>query len=270
MRFIYLILVLCPCFLQAQYEDEIFVSKQLIKAGEFEDAFKYLSIENRFKRNSELNFLFAKASFYSKEFEIACNQFKALRTSEPKEVISYYHFLSELYYDRIDSTNSINLNPNNAISGLFFMGRDILIDKYDSIAYSSLNDETFLLKKHYRDLHKVYLENKLIKRKSPVLASYLSVILPGSGKVYAGKLGEGVASFLITGILIGSSIEQFNNGGFNNPQFYLLGLPALFFYFGNIYGAYFSVNITNIENHEKLKNEVLFNLHIPFKSIYNQ
>jgi len=247
----------------------------LINQGNFREAIEYPNLINNagfsVSQFDSLDFIIGKASFYSKDFELAIQKFNTITDIKLFETSIYYLSLSNLYIGKTGLSESLVRSlSNNNLNSLVIKGDYILANKVDSARLMKLDNSGFLIKKHFNDLDQIIERVETRKIKSPILAATMSAIIPGSGKFYTGKIGEGVASLLMVGILTASSIEQYNNGGFVNPQFYLMSLPAAFFYVGNIYGSYFSVKVANIEFNEEIRNEVLFHLHIPFKSIYRQ
>jgi len=85
-------------------------------------------------------------------------------------------------------------------------------------------------------------------RKSPLLAGILSSAVPGSGRVYAGRAGDGIFSFLVT---LGSGVIAYSyyRSDRNLPA---LGFGALsaFLYLGEIYGSANSSRIYNEKEEE--------------------
>ncbi len=81
--------------------------------------------------------------------------------------------------------------------------------------------------------------------KSPVLASILSAIIPGLGKIYSNQIGDGITSFISTGLLAFLAYDNFHaNHKFRGWLF--TGLGGMF-YAGNIYGSAASAQIYNAE-----------------------
>lgn len=70
--------------------------------------------------------------------------------------------------------------------------------------------------------------------KSMALAAMMSAIIPGSGKIYAGKTGEGVSSFLIVTVLSLITWENYRNDGLSDYKTILAGSALSLYYFGNI------------------------------------
>ena len=105
-------------------------------------------------------------------------------------------------------------------------------------------------------------------RKRAGLAAAFSAIIPGSGKVYAGRVGEGVAAFLTVGSLGVITAEQGIRHGWKDWRTLLAGSLFTWFYIGNIYGSYLSVSIENDEILTRDNLLVLYHLHIPLRSIF--
>ena len=85
------------------------------------------------------------------------------------------------------------------------------------------------------ELIKFYLRKQNPEYKSPTTAALLSTVVPGLGKIYAGEIGDGITSFLFTGVLGFLAYDNFRaNHDFRAWLF--TGLAA-WFYGGNIYGS---------------------------------
>jgi hypothetical protein len=75
------------------------------------------------------------------------------------------------------------------------------------------------------------------KRKKPWLATAMSVIVPGSGKMYAGYWADGVMSFLFTASSGFFAYRAFNRYGPDKVYPWVAGGLAVSYYTANIYGA---------------------------------
>lgn len=276
LKFLFSTIIFFSCFcVFGQFSQKYEFGNYLISSSNFSEVLNYPSIINLAQLSNEqsdsLNFLMGKAHFYDKSFDLAKSNFSSITETSLYGPSQYYSTLSNLYLGNYGIPNSTFINlPNQSLNSLIRKGDFILLNNTDSAKSLVIRKSDFLIQKHFNDLDNVIVSIENHKSKSAFLAGLMSAIIPGSGKFYSGKVGEGMASLLMVGILTASSIEQFNNGGFSNPQFYIMSLPAVFFYVGNIYGSYFSVKVSNIEFNEQIRDEVLFHLHIPFKSIYRQ
>lgn len=74
-----------------------------------------------------------------------------------------------------------------------------------------------------------------LPRKSPLVAGILSAIVPGSGQMYAGHYGDGVASLLLNGLFIAGTAVAIHQENYATAG--VVGVIGLPFYIGNIYGA---------------------------------
>lgn len=103
--------------------------------------------------------------------------------------------------------------------------------------------------------------------KSPWLAAGASALVPGLGKIYAGRLDEGISSFLCVGTLAAFTAECYAKKGASDWRTILFGSLASLFYIGNVYGSYLSVGIYNETLFNAQNSTILFNLHIPVRNL---
>ena len=126
----------------------------------------------------------------------------------------------------------------------------------------------FALESAERTLCDIYNERYEKRAKSPLLAAAASAVIPGAGKIYAGKIGEGVSAFLITGALGAITAEHWVKDGATNWKTIIPGLLTTVFYIGNIYGGYMSVSIYNSNLKNAQDTAVLYNIHIPLRTVF--
>ena len=88
-----------------------------------------------------------------------------------------------------------------------------------------------------------YYQKKYPRLKSGATAAILSAFLPGLGKIYTGEYGDGITSFIATGLCAFLSVSDFQ-ARHNFRGWLFAGLTA-FFYGGNIYGSAASAQIVN-------------------------
>jgi hypothetical protein len=107
------------------------------------------------------------------------------------------------------------------------------------------------------------------KHKSPFLAGFYSALLPGLGKVYAGKKRQGIAAFLPILCMGALTYEAYRKDGVRSARF--IGFGALFsiFYIGDIWGSSVAVKIKRNEYYKEYDNKILFDLHIPLRNFFN-
>lgn len=149
-------------------------------------------------------------------------------------------------------------------------GIALLEDDRDSYlaAATDFRCEDFRLKDAEETLQYIYEERYLKPRKSPVVAGLLSAVIPGSGKIYAGRLGEGIASFLSVGTMAAVTAENWIKYGPKNWKTILFGSLTGVFYIANIYGSYVSVSLYYEELQNAQNATVLYHIHIPLRMFF--
>lgn len=108
------------------------------------------------------------------------------------------------------------------------------------------------------------------KRRSPALAGLFSAVVPGSGKLYAGKPRQGIAAFLPILTLGLLTWEGYRKDGPTSLRF--LGFGSLFtvFYIGNIWGSTLAVKVRRDEFNRGYDNKILFDMHIPLRTLLDR
>lgn len=137
-------------------------------------------------------------------------------------------------------------------------------EKLDAIDRTNpvLNEQVTALKA-------ISVKNGERRSKSPVLAGIMSGIVPGSGKIYAGKTGAGIASFVGNvgfGLI---ALENYNKRGLTNPKTLIFGSLFALNYVSNIYGSVLTVKVSENEYNNNVQNQILFQLHIPLRNFFN-
>ncbi len=131
-----------------------------------------------------------------------------------------------------------------------------------------VNPESAILRQPVLVLEEIFEDHKNHRSKSPVLAGIMSGIIPGSGKIYAGKTGSGIASMIGT---IGFGLiawENYNKLGMANAKTIIFGSIFAMNYVSNIYGSVISVKIIENEYKNNLHQQILFQLHIPLRNFF--
>ncbi len=207
----------------------------------------------------------------------------SLHLSKVSMQSAYYHkasFFNSFCYafsNNYENAEKVLNNQKNENEELINLNRfelaTISLLKKDTSKYDSLIQS--ITQVHYCYANEIEKLNSIKhdlgnrKTKKPGIAALMSAIIPGTGKMYAGKVYEGVASLGITAVMAGATLDQYLRGGLSNPQFYIFGSIFSVFYIGNIYGSYFSVRIIQKEFEEKFKNTVLLHMHIPLRNYFN-
>jgi tetratricopeptide (TPR) repeat protein len=108
-------------------------------------------------------------------------------------------------------------------------------------------------------------QGEQLPRKSKFLAGLMSAIVPGTGKMYCHRTGDGLVSLLTIGLTGWQAYDGFHEKGIKSVKGWIFGTITTFFYLGNIYGSVVAVNVYNQQLEDKLLREVGVTIHVSFK-----
>ena len=165
--------------------------------------------------------------------------------------------------------NAVN-DPNLSLVKLELSGIEMLNGNWQKadVILQEINPEIATLNEQVVALSQICKIQSTRRAKSPLLAGIMSGVIPGSGKIYAGKTGEGIASFISN---TGFGLITWENSrklGFDHPKTILFGCIFMANYISNIYGSVISVKITENEYKNATHNQILFQLHIPLRNLF--
>ncbi len=127
----------------------------------------------------------------------------------------------------------------------------------------------FQLSSFQEQLLKNYEGLKKVRKKSPWVAALLSGVVPGAGKFYTGKFGQGYTTLLIGTILTLQTLEAYNKSGTSSFRFNLFAGLFSTFYVANIWGSVLSVKVYRDENNKRYNDAILLNMHVPLRTIFD-
>jgi hypothetical protein len=223
------------------FADYLFCQKDYLRAiSEYE---KYLSVIS----NDTIKFKIALSFLNMKKYEEAEAGFAGLGPSSvffnsAQLKIAQSIFLKkdlpglEKFYL---NASSYNYSGSEMIKSIYLYSlfyEDIMLPGENDFVNSFPDSNRITIRKFYS-----YKEN--LPYRSPVLASILSTIIPGSGKIYTGNYSDGIMSTILTGLLAFLSYDNFKAKHYFRGWLWS-GLAA-FFYAGNIYGSAASAQIFN-------------------------
>lgn len=107
------------------------------------------------------------------------------------------------------------------------------------------------------------------KQKSPFLAGLLSGVVPGAGKFYVGKVGEGYTTLLLSTILGLGVREAYKKDGVSSFRLKLFTGLLSTLYIANIWGSVLSVKIYKDDFNETFDKAILLNMHVPIRTIFD-
>ncbi|MGF7138025.1 hypothetical protein [Roseimarinus sediminis] len=159
----------------------------------------------------------------------------------------------------VRTLRNFELNGINVLNGHYALAAKNWqsIDSSLSVIYEPLSS-----------LKNITLELEQHRAKSPVVAGLLSALVPGSGKIYAGKTGQGIAAFIATAGLGLISWENYNKLGATHIKTLAFGSAFAASYVSNIYGSVMTAKIVENEYQQVMHQQVLFHLHIPLRNYF--
>ncbi|MEQ9402832.1 MAG: hypothetical protein RIM99_04535 [Cyclobacteriaceae bacterium] len=108
-----------------------------------------------------------------------------------------------------------------------------------------------------------------MKRKSPLIAGLMSGLIPGSGKAYTGKAGEGYTTLLFSSILALQAREGYKEDGASSLRFKIFAGLFSALYVANIWGSVLSVKVYKDDFNATFDEAILLNMHVPLRTIFN-
>jgi hypothetical protein len=112
----------------------------------------------------------------------------------------------------------------------------------EGAAYYSINKSD---DPYYARLGKLLDERTVMKKKSPYLASGLSVVVPGLGKMYTNDWADGVITLGFVATTAWQAYRGFKEDGVKSVYGWIFGSISAGFYLGNIYGSFKSARNFN-------------------------
>lgn len=110
-----------------------------------------------------------------------------------------------------------------------------------------------------------YQEMVAYKKKSPFVAGLMSAVVPGAGRFYLGKPGQGIAALLVTGVFALQAWEGYRKDGPNSARFIIFGSLFSISHVANIWGSAIGVRIRREEFNDQMNESILLDMHIPLR-----
>jgi len=163
-----------------------------------------------------------------------------------------YRAVDSLLWSNNLSTSNSRLDSN--FKNRLFFYNNVLMNNWIE-ARKSFYDKSLVLNKNIEEWNRLLQKQQSLKYKSPGLAMALSVVLPGSGKIYTNEWKDGLLSTLTIGTMAYESYVGFHARGTKSVLGWVFGGLAVGFYSGNIYGAYKSAQRYNIRKNNEIHDE---------------
>jgi tetratricopeptide (TPR) repeat protein len=161
-------------------------------------------------------------------------------------LISYSYYLEKKYDSAIASSRSaVSRDIGGELKGRFMQIRIAsLLKQYrwkeatGTVETAMQTDSATGADTMTRYLYGIGCQGSKARLKKPYVASALSAVVPGSGKLYAHRGWDGIFSFLLIGIMSLQAYAGYEKNGLLSGRCITFGLLGLSFYAGNIYGSY--------------------------------
>ncbi|MFC2135694.1 hypothetical protein ACFLTH_13850 [Bacteroidota bacterium] len=265
---IFILLVFLPGIIWAQSSldrPDIFSLENRLKFGDFlfseEDYLRAINEYReylRFTSNDSIRFKFAYALAEMGRTDEALDNYKGLffssSLSENARLefykVSFLNSESQKFRDLCNMEVYLPEEHKSEVNRLklftYLFDDSVLPDSTDFVNSFSKEDKSEVLS--------IYLKKKFPDYKSPEMAAIFSAIVPGAGKIYTGRLEDGITALIATGILTFLAYDNLKaDHDFRGWLF--AGLAALS-YAGNIYGAAASAQQYNAGIRFNFENEV--------------
>jgi len=250
-----------------QFADWLFTKGEYRRAAS--EYMRYLFINEK-EPDDKILLKIGRCHSLSKEYEYALNIFNSILKDFPyspfkQEVLyesAFIYFKTGLYNKSLDllfikTINSAGDGINSElIKEKYFLlgGINCLYLKNWETALILLGDPA-LEKSEYKDLKDkliILLEkSKSYDKRNPVIAGILSAIIPGSGKMYAGKPWDGLFSLITISIFGGMAAYSFLEQGLYSVSGWTYTSLGGVFYLGNIFGSVLAAMHYNAK-HERI------------------
>ena len=278
---IFFLLFIAGLYSKAQSQFDYTFYKNLINQKEQDLALLYLNnslpINNLIQKDSIL-YLKGIQFYERKQFDSSVFYLQKISNSSP--TFTHAKLVQTIalgYTNQPELTISENLNTvSNSDSvikkiKILLLASNAIIHKnyssYDSLI-AQINDSLYIYNSLQTTLNK-WSYKRSQKMKSGFVAGMFSAIIPGLGKVYAGKGFDGLSTFFTHVPLAFILNESIQNSGVNSGRFITFASITSLFYIGNILTSYHDVKISRKEVDFERKNEVLLQCNIMLRNYFN-
>ena len=226
-----------------------------------------------------MRYLRGWALYHTQQFTPAANAFSQVGTTSPFYAKSaLFGIVCELESGNLAGAkqrlDSFATTPAGALHSeivAFERGGVALLEgnkaEYDRMR-QHFTYSTPAIAEYQRELDRI--ASTTIPHRSPLVAGLASAVVPGLGKIYAGDLGGGVASFLLVGAFAALTAESWHRAGTpQNWRTITYGTIGSLLYVSNIFGSVASVK-AYYQNFEEINRQaVMVSIHIPLRNLFD-
>lgn len=261
-----------------EFQQQIRFVHHLFQLKQYEEASIFLSsLANSTTSSDKLDsvhYYIGEANYHMKNIPLSVEFFGRVGESSPfvgqsrllmgfQLAYSGKNSEAESTFINFKTSDSLLMNTRQVeLAGLYLLNRDFR--SYETIS-RGFEGRYFQLKPSENAFRSYYEGLQAFKSKSPFLAGALSAIVPGAGKIYAGKTGQGIGSMLLTGLFALQTWESYKKDGPGSARFVIFGSLLGVSYVSSIYGSVFSVKLRRDEFNEEINNAILVDMHVPLR-----
>lgn len=277
--------VLCILVTQLTYSqslsEELPFFNYLLNGRNYDDALLLLTTLNTSGSNEldSLNYYKGKTYYLNQELEISSAYFDKITNTALsfRNEGLFFNAFNKAHFFKYDQSIK-HLNSISTQDSLIFGLRNLEIAAISLLKrdYDSFNNySTSFTSKYYQyseqEISLMEIKKDLLnhKKRSPLTAGIMSAIIPGAGRIYGGKTGIGIGTFLTSAVFGLQAWEAYRKDGVESARFIIFGSLFSIFYVGNIWGSVFTVKLSNEEFNNAVNHQILVDMHIPLRSIYN-
>lgn len=266
---------------KAQAEREISFIQHLVNKGMYKEAIFLIEREAKnyhSQQRDSLNYFKGWACYSLKRLPESTQAFLQVGEASPFYHKSYFFAsYNQAFLGNYDKAQNIlqqlplHNEPELSLRKFEFSGIEMLRGNWQQGAELLLqvDGENAAVSQQVHALNEIWNEHTTHKPKSPALAGILSALLPGTGKIYAGKTGSGIAAMLGTVSFGLITWENYRKSGIADAKTIIFGSIFAVNYVSNIYGSVVSVKIIEQEHENNVHNQILFQLHIPLRNFFD-
>ncbi len=189
---------------------------------------------------------FPKSNFSARaKYQIANTYFQMGKYNESTQYIK----------DNIESLTSVEsqIKMNQLLGVSYLYQRKWKIAHHHFEKLLSTSDDSLTAK-----LNRFAIKGERLPYKSGILAGVMSAVIPGTGKIYANRLTDGLYSLIVIGLTGWQTYNGFHKDGIHSTKGWIYGTLSSIFYLGNIYGSAVAVKIYN----KKIEDDLLQQINI--------
>ncbi len=255
----------------------------LLKNNEYKDALLFLhSIKNNLtsQQSDSVYYQIGLCYYLKKSLDTSTAYFDSVSSHSVLYVKSnFFSLFNETYSGHYQSASQYiskldNLSDSLSLEYRWYIENAILLLTRDTRKFDTtvkkLSYRYFQLQEEEKNLSTYRFQLDSVKRRSPVIAGILSALVPGAGRFYAGRPGQGISSMFTVFPLAAMATESLLKAGPSSWNFIITGGLFSIFYFGNIWGSALSVKVKKNERYRKIDEDIKYDLHVAFRRIFLQ